>query len=249
MKGKLLIVVVALVLGGAAAFASYSYLSGVQRQAEAGSALTEVFVAVKDIPRGVAAEDLVPQGLVEAVSIPLRYVAEGAISSARSVAEKVLAVPVSKGEMLTAARFQYPNEAGLAFTVPKGFVAVTIPVDESRGMTGLLKPGDRVALLATIPTGGSQDNRTRIMLPGVRVLAVGSSTDAAPGAQASGSGSGIEQSGEAAPARTVTVAVSAADAEKLVFAVEVGRVWMALLPSTASSAEPGPGQSASTVLR
>jgi pilus assembly protein CpaB len=242
MKGKILIVVAALVLGAVAAVASYSYLADVQKQTQAGSAMTEVYRATADIPRGVAAEDLVSQGMVERVSMPLRYVPEGAISSVRSVADQVLAVPVSKGEMLTTARFQYPNEAGLAFTVPKDFVAVTIPVDQARGMIGLLRPGDRVALLATVPTanGGTQ---TRIMLPGVRVLAIGISTDVAD------TQSGEAGANDAKAPNSVTVAVSPADSERIVFALEAGRVWMALLPSTASSAPPGPGQTAATVLK
>ena len=252
MRSKLIIVVLAIALGGVAAFAAYSYLSGVQRTAEAGSTMTEVLVAAQDIPRGTSANDLMSSGAVQLTKIPLRYIASGAISSVTSVADRILAVPVSKGEVLTTARFQYPSEAGLAFNVPKGFVAVTIPVDDSRGVAGLVKPGDRVALLATVATKGGQGDQTRIAIPGARVLAVGRSTGAESSTQqasTSGGAFGGGQSSQSQSANTVTLALSSADAEKVVFAAESGRFWLALLPTTESAATPGPGQTAATVLR
>ena len=109
--------------------------------------MTEVLVAKSDIARGMSADDMLAAGLIQRVQIPQRYVAQDAISSARSVADRILAVPVSQGEILTASRFQYPSQAGLAFSVPKDFVAVTVPMDDSRAVAGLVKPGDRVAVL------------------------------------------------------------------------------------------------------
>jgi len=251
MRSKLIIVVLAIALGGVAAFAAYSYLGGVQRAAEAGSTMTDVLVATQDIPRGTSANELMSSGAVQLVKMPLRYIASGAISSVTSVADRILAVDVSKGEVLTTARFQYPSEAGLAFNVPKGFVAVTIPVDDSRGVAGLVKPGDRVALVVTIATKSGQGDQTRIAIPGARVLAVGRSTGAEPTQQASASGGGIvsSQSNQPQSASTVTLGLSSTDAERVVFAVESGRVWLALLPTTESSATPGPGVTAATVLR
>jgi pilus assembly protein CpaB len=251
MRSKLIIVVLAIALGGVAAFAAYSYLSGVQRAAEAGSTMTDVLVATQDIPRGTSANELMSSGAVQLVKMPLRYIASGAISSVTSVADRILAVPVSKGEVLTTARFQYPSEAGLAFNVPKGLVAVTIPVDDSRGVAGLVKPGDRVALLATVATKSGQGDQTRIAIPGARVLAVGRSTGAESPKQTSSQGGGLTGSQNSQPqsANTVTLALSPADAERVVFVAESGRLWLALLPTTESSATPGPGQTAATVLK
>jgi len=249
MRSKLLLVVVAVVLGGVAAFAAFAYLNGLQRQAEAGSVMTDVLVAKQDIPRGTDANNLLSSGMVETSKVPLRYVPSGAVSSLRALTDMVLAVPVTKGEVLTTARFQYPSEAGLAFAVPAGFVAVTVPVDDARGVAGLVKAGDRVAVLVTVGAKGGQGDQTRIVLRGARALAVGRSTGSEAPSQASASGGTLGGgSKEAETAKTITLAVSPADAEKLVFATEVGRIWLALLPTTESEAVPGSGQSASTVL-
>lgn len=252
MRGKILIVVAALVLGGIAAVASYTYLGALQRQAETGSAMVDVLIANQDIPRGASAKDLAASGLVDTVQMPQRYVASGAISSLTSITDRVLAAPVLKGEVLTTARFQYPTEAGLAFTVPKGFVAVTVPVDDARGVSGMIKPGDRVAILCTVSKKAGE-NQTRIMVPGVRVLAVGQTTGADSGTQQQGSQpSGVMAQGDSQQAgstKTVTVAVSSVEAEKIVFAIESGSIWLALLPGETKTTTPGAVQSAATVLK
>lgn len=249
MRSKLVLVVVAIALGGIAAFAAFSYLSGVQRQAEAGSVMTDVLVAVRDIPRGTDANTLLSSGLVETTKVPRRYVPSGAVSSLRSLTDMVLAVPVTKGEVITTARFQFPSEAGLAFGVPTGFVAVTVPLDDARGIAGLVKAGDRVAVLATISSKTADNARTKIVIPGARVLAVGRSTGAEPDAGKGATGGGTALStGSDNAADTVTLAVSPLDAEKLVFMAETGGVWLALLPTTESEAPAGAGQSAGTVL-
>jgi pilus assembly protein CpaB len=254
MKGKMLIVIAALALGGIAAFASYSYLGAIQRQAVAGSALVDVLVAKQDIPRGVAANDLLDAGYVETAKMPLKYVASGAISTVKSVADRIVSVPVTKGEVLTTARFEYSTDAGLAYAVPADFVAVTVPVDDARGVAGLVKPGDRVAILGTITGKAGADDTTRIMVKGAKVLAVGqSTTPQAPTQQTSSSGGAFGPAGssssQGAALKTVTVAVSAGDAEKIVLAIESGSIWLALLPGTASSVNPGPGQTTATVLK
>lgn len=250
MRSKVVLVMVAIVLGAVAAFATFSYLGALQRQAQAGSTMTDVLVATQDIPRGISANDLLSSGYVSSVKMPLRYVAAGAISSTRGVLDRVLAVPVSKGEVLTTARFQYPSQAGLAFSVPKGFVAVTIPVDDARSVAGLVKAGDRVAVLVTVSQKNGTGDETKISIPGARVLAVGQSTGTESQSTATQASTGIgSQSSSSQTAKTVTLAVSSADAEKVVFAAESGRVWLALLSTTESIAQPTAGQSAGTILR
>lgn len=254
MRGKVLVVVAALVLGGIAAFATYSYLGQLQRQTAAGNELVKVYVAKQDIERGALAPDLIAQGLVEQVDMPKRYVPDGAVSSVDSVGDRVLSGPVSKGEILTSGRLQYASEAGLAFSVPKNYVALTVPVDDARGVAGLVSPGDHVAVLATVEKTSARDQETRIIVPGVQVLAVGQNTGGQSQGGSSGQTSGLLSSqGSGIPQANsttiVTLAVSAADAEKIVFAVESGSIWLALLPGTSSTVRPGPGQTAATVFR
>lgn len=251
MKSKVLIAIVAVVLGGVAAFAAFAYLNGVQRAAQAGSTMTDVLVASQDIPRGTLANDLLSSGMAQVTKMPLRYIPSGAISSVTGVTDRVLAVPVTKGEVLTTARFQYPSEAGLSYNVPAGFVAVTVPVDDARGIAELVKPGDRVAVLTTVANRTGGGDVTGYAVKGARVLAVGRSTGTeAQGAQAGSSGGvlGGGSSSGSSGSKTITLAVSGDDAQKVVFAAEAGRLWLALLPTTESQVATIAPQSAATVL-
>jgi pilus assembly protein CpaB len=252
MKSKVLIAAVAVILGGVAALAAFVYLNGVQKAAEAGSTMTSVLVAAKDIQRGSSANDLLASGAAVLKKMPRRYVPEGAMSSLTGMVDRVLAVPVSAGEVLTSARFQYPSEAGLAFNVPPGFVAVTVPVDDARGVAGLVKPGDRVAVLITVSTKNGNGDQTGYTVPGAKVLAVGRATGTESGPQRATSGGGALGGGgtnDDKAANTITLAVSSNDAQKVVFAAESGRLWLALLPTTESVAGTATVQSMSTVLR
>ncbi|MBE0476582.1 MAG: Flp pilus assembly protein CpaB [Coriobacteriia bacterium] len=243
-------IVVALVLGGFAAVLAGRYLTSAKATIDADSQPVEVLVAEADIPRGVSAEQLFEQKLVTRARIPRRFVAAGAISSARMVEGQVLAVPVSSGEQLSTSRFQYPSEAGLAHNVPKDYVAVSLPVDMVSGVSGLLKPGDHVAVILSLADDDEGDDSvTRIVVRKTRVLAVDRSvgvektegvTQAAQGGQGLGSGGVAQQ--ETGPI-TVTLALSPEDAEKLVYGVNFGfgsrddrKVWLALLPADSDGA-------------
>lgn len=250
MKSKVLIAIVAVALGGVAAFAAFVYLSGVQRAAQAGSTMTDVLVAAQDIPRGTLANDLLSSGMAQVTKMPLRYIPSGAISSVTGVTDRVLAVPVTKGEVLTTARFQYPSEAGLSYNVPAGFVAVTVPVDDARGIAELVKPGDRVAVLITVANRTGGGDVTGYAVKGARVLAVGRSTGTEAQGTVQGSSGGAlgGSSSSSSGSKTITLAVSGDDAQKVVFAAEAGRLWLALLPTTESQVATVAPQSASTVL-
>jgi Flp pilus assembly protein CpaB len=61
----------------------------------------------------------------------------------------VVAVPINKGEQITTTKFIRPEEIGLAFVIPEGMVAVSIPVNEIIGVSNLINIGDRVNIIAT----------------------------------------------------------------------------------------------------
>ncbi len=256
MRSKILILVVALVLGGLAAILAARYITGARSTIEAESKPVKVLVAAEDIPRGLSAEELLSKKLILRQEVPARFVAAGAISSERGIEGQVLATPLSKGEQVTRARFQIPSQAGLAYSVPKDVVAITIPVNEERGVAGLVKPGDHVTVFASFKKAGGEadENVTKMLLPGVRVLAVGSSLAAEEAAADEAGGQrGFVSSDRAGAAQQIptamTLAVTAPEAERLVFALENGDIWVGLLPATATQLPATKGQTYQSVLR
>ena len=99
--------------------------------------------------------------------------AEGQEFLAGSVARQVLpqGVPIARSSIVQ------PGDRGfLAAVLPKGKRAITIPVDEIAGLSGLALPGDRVDLILTYSVAGDATAPARIrasetVITNIRVLA------------------------------------------------------------------------------
>ncbi|MDZ4064015.1 MAG: Flp pilus assembly protein CpaB, partial [Coriobacteriia bacterium] len=137
------------------------------------------------------------------------------------------------------------------------YVALSIPVDEVRGISGLVKPGNHVALFATMPTDGKVEGEfTRMLLADVKVLAVGgamnveqtTATDSEPQQGAFGT-SRNDEAGQPIDTRTLTVSVTPADAERVVLAASAGTLWVALLPAAAEELPTTSGRTAETLFK
>lgn len=258
MRSRWIILVVALVLGGLAALATGRYLEAVRSQVAAGAQPIAVLVAKEDIPKGTSVDDIISKGKAETRQIPQQYVAAGAVSSLRTVDGQVLAIPLAKGEQVTANRFMFSSEAGLAFGIPKNYLALSLPSDDIRGVAGLVKAGDNVVVFGSIKTNANDENswQTKVLVTGARVLAVGRSTGADTSTNGASNGSGgllgqTSSSSSASPLTptTITIAISPRDGERVVLTEEIGKVWLALLPTEAKSTVKGSGQLRMTVLR
>jgi len=248
MRTKAIIIVIALILAGVATVLAVNYINSARSEVAASSEPIEVLVAQEDIPRGAAAEELLAGGMIALEQVPQRYVAADAISSERAIEGQVLNTPLSKGEQVTVARFSLPSAAGLAYSVPADQVAIAIPVDEVRGISGMVRPGDRVAVFVTIESPDELEEETkvtRLLIAEAKVVAMGTALTAEPPRQEDQEEGGAlvtENRQEARAPSVMTLAVSPLDAEKLIFAEEEGSVWVTLLPATAESGPTAPGR-------
>lgn len=234
MRHRGLIVVAALVLGLIAALLAAQYLKSASARLAREAEPIEVLVAAKAASRGASAEELARSKTLEVRAIPRRYVAEDAVSSLSAIEGQVLAVDVSPGEQITRAKFAYAAQAGIAYSIPDGLVAVSIPADDVTCVSGSLKPGDTVMVLATFDPGtDGKQPETRVLLPKAKVLAVNGrivTTDEQE--QQTGRGIASSSQSRSGTVPTVTLALAPADVVKLVFAEEQGSVWLSLLPPT-----------------
>lgn len=238
MRSRILIIVIAVVLGLAAAFLAGQYIQSARLRIEADARPVEVLVATQDLSPGMTAEQLAEDELVTTVEIPGQFVSDGALSTLGTVAGQVLSSPVSKDEQLTHARFDYASQAGLAFTVPQDYLAVSISNSAVIGVAGLLRPGDSVVVIATFEeTSELATAITKIIIPKARVLAVGSSLSSVEATVAVGGGLlSSDRAGDdtGMVPNTITLALSPQDVEKIVFAEREGNLRLALLGSGAT---------------
>jgi len=256
MRTKMVILAVAVVLGLLSAFLVGRYLDSLRAEISAQAEPVRILVAMRDVPAGTTAAEILTQGYTEQRQYPRQYVADGAISSPASIEGLVLAVPLTRGEQLTSTRFKVAEDVGLAYAIPEGFVAVSVPDNPSRGVSGFVVPGDYVMVIASFESGGGLNTAiTKTLISKARVLATGaetSQTAPAAGARQSGGGGllgGSQASAGGADIQTLTLAVTLSDAERLVFAQESGSVWYALLGSSTTNVPPTAGEQFPRVLR
>jgi len=90
----------------------------------------------------------------------------------------VAIVPIQKGEQITLNKITEPNmRTGLAPQVAPGKRAISIPASEIETVSKLIKPGDRVDMIAVIDMGAGSSGRenkvAKTIMQDVVVLAVG----------------------------------------------------------------------------
>jgi pilus assembly protein CpaB len=164
---------VALIAGIFAALLMYSYSQEKKTEydKEFGSKKI-VVVAKKDIQELQTIED----ELIELKEVPEVFAQPGVVTNTEAIIGQVASAPIKKGEQILFNKLLQPGaETGISLQVSPSKRAITIPVDETRGVAKLIRPGDRVDLIVALDSGkGMQARRDVItMLTDVPVLATG----------------------------------------------------------------------------
>jgi pilus assembly protein CpaB len=162
-----------MVIAGIAMFMVYSYIEGqkntfVNRYGKESS----VVVAKVDINE----LELMDDTKVTIVKMPQAFLAPGHFKDIKEVFNFYASVPVLKGEQITKPRVTYPGaRTGLARQVSNQKRAFSINVDNSQAVSRLIKPGDRVDVVAMIEYGGGRVDLEKVItiLQDVLVLSTG----------------------------------------------------------------------------
>lgn len=181
------------------------WAQGAQERAFEGAELTEVVRVTEPVPSGSTAEDL--SASTEAVSLPEASVPEGAVTDLGEVAGLVTTADLQPGEVLLSARLAEPGaENAQSGGVPEGLQEVSISLDTARIVGGALAVGDTVGVFASY----NGPDETAVVDNGILVTSTGMA--------------GVSEEGAATS--TMTLAVSAENAAKVVHAAEFGRIWL-----------------------
>jgi pilus assembly protein CpaB len=215
-----LFLIFALLFAAGAALSVYFYLESVkQSYREAGKYVT-VVVAGSNIP----ARSTIAAGVIRYAEMPEQYVHPAAARSAQEVLGKIALADIAAGEPILKSKLVAEKDAryGLAFSLAAGERAVTVAVTEVSGLAGMVRPDDRVDVIATFdvtPPDPQQPKTcyTSTIIHNVRVLATGQNLS--PVKSENKKGSGFE---------TVTLAVTPAQAQLLVLASERGSIRLVL---------------------
>jgi pilus assembly protein CpaB len=243
MNKRLIGMVVSVALAGAGTFALLSYVKGADERALAGEETVEVLVVDSPVAKGTPASEVARS--VTSQMVPVKVRAEGSMTSLATMAGTVTAVALVPGEQVVAARFVDPIElaAETVVQIPDGLLEVTISLDPQRAVGGQPLPGDLVAVVASfndVATDAESETTgvpgaptpevattaaTHILLHKVLVANV-QSNDSAPPAQPADITT-VQHAAAPGGELLITLALSAPDVERLVFAAEHGRIWLA----------------------
>ncbi len=133
---------------------------------------TPVVVAKEDIKE----LEIIDDRKVQLVNIPSKFQMPGHFKRVEDLYNTIAAVPIKKGEQITVPRVTYPgSQSGLSRQISVGKRALSIQISESQSVSRLIKPGDRVDILALIDyaSGKKEKQKVKTVLQDVLILSTG----------------------------------------------------------------------------
>jgi len=113
----------------------------------AGLAPAPVLIADRLIPRGTSGAEVVTQKLFKPVAVAEENIRPGAVTQAAQISANVAVRNVLPGQQITTADFAAVGDP-IRSRLAKRERAIQIPVDAIHGLLRVLRPGDRVDILA-----------------------------------------------------------------------------------------------------
>lgn len=219
MGRRTVLLVAALVVAALGTVLVFLYASNAQNAAQEGQSLVKVLVAKSKIEIGTTGTAASANGAFEEQQIPKSTAVDGALADATPIANLVALVPVFPGQQIIGQQWGATQQtSGLA--LPAGTVALSVQLGDPERVAGFVSPGSTVSFFAQ-PSNGATDS-VRTLLTHIQVIAVGPSTvvSRTTGATTGADGSGTNGSGntEQIPTAILTVAVTQAQAEKIIYA-------------------------------
>ena len=139
---------------------------------------------------------------------------------------RVVLSPMKRGEAVLRSKVTGPGQrASLASLLDDGKRAVTVSVDDVRGVAGFVLPGDFVDIVLIADDGSpKRESYSDILLEHVKVLAIDQ----------------VASEGEGQPtvAKAVTVEVTKAQAQKILLATNIGKLSLILSRPLESKPDP-----------
>lgn len=221
-----LVLLAGVALAGGAVYMAKNYIGQYQSELSRAQALQDqivptqtVYIANRQLKYGdtLTREDVTP------VKWPQQAIPGGVFTEMEQlfpegVEERRLIVrPMEQYEAILAVKVTEPGEdIGLTTRLEKGMRAFAIRVDVASGVSGFLRPGDKVDVYWTgsIETGGGREDVTKLIQTAVRLIAVDQTDDQISGTRI---------------ARTVTVAASPEQVAALAQAQSTGNLSLSLV--------------------
>jgi pilus assembly protein CpaB len=243
MKRRALTIALAVLLAVLGTGGVLAYVNKANARALAGQQAVTVLIARQVIPAGTSAADAQAKGLLGTERLPSSSVPADALTAITpAVSALVTDADVQPGQLLLRAMLVSSLQSSNGLGIPHGMFALAIQFCVPEAVAGNLHPGSQVAVFETTADGnanitgqaacsgahaftGGQHFRTGLVLPKVKVLAVGQGT----GGQGGSTSASTSSTGSGQNVGLITVAVNQAQASQLIQLSENGLPYLALL--------------------
>jgi pilus assembly protein CpaB len=208
VNSRRITLIVAIVLAVTTGLLTLRYLNSVNQTAQVAVVESKpVVIASRDIPT----RSRITPDMLTLVKRPANEVEPGAIPDPHMAIGDVSLIAIPMNSTITDSKIGQPAAVGLTARIKPGMRAVTIPVDAIKSVNGLIQPGDRVDVLASVQKGSGDRPRTYAIIRGALVLALNGTIEPTPDqSPAPGTSGNVPQ--------TVTLGVTVQQADLLTVA-------------------------------
>jgi pilus assembly protein CpaB len=233
MDRRRILVVTAAVVAALGVVLVLLYVRGADNRAQDRFDTVKVLTATGQIEPGESVDQASASGKLALRPVTRNELLDGYQTGTAALAGQVALTTIYPGEQVIASKFGTSAAPTSTLTIPEGMLAISVNLTDPARVAGFVSPGSDVAVFVNGSEGGQP--YTRLLLPQVKVLGVGSttpvSTTAPDGSQ--------QQPTDQLPSTLLTLAVDQAQAQKVLFAQTNSALSLGLL-NDSSSVTPGP---------
>ncbi len=183
-----------------------------------------VLVSTAAIAKGTSADAAAAERLFKLTVVTSKNMAAGAVTNSTLLRGRVATHDIVAGEQLTLTDFAAAG--GVAAQLARNQRAISVSLDSSHGLVGVLGAGDRVDVYGGFQVqspSGTSVPVMRLLIPNALVLR-------------SGAAQGTSLGSSGGQGTNVLLAVDDAQAGTLAFASDNGKVWLVLRPTNGANA-------------
>ncbi|GAA5137156.1 hypothetical protein GCM10023339_77080 [Alloalcanivorax gelatiniphagus] len=239
MARRSTLLIVAIIIAAVGTAMIVLYVRGIDDRATQGQELVEVLSATAVIEAGETVSAAQEAGKFEAKEVRRDDMVTGALNTTEPISDLVALGTIYPGEQIISDRFGSLGSVE-NLVIPDDKMAVSVELTDFERVAGFVNPGSEVAIFGTaatpirrLPDGTEQTLPpvTRIILSRVPVIGIGTTSVSSRVTTTEGG----EQVTEQVPSTIITVALTQAEAEKLVLSDRTTELTFALLGTETES--------------
>jgi len=239
MDRRRILLVAAAVVAALGTLLVFLYVRGADTRAAQKFDTVNVLRAVAVISPGETIEAASANGKLALQPVPRDQLLPDVQTGIEGLSGLVALTTIYPGEQIISDRFGGKAEAASPLQIPKGELAISVNLTDPARVAGFVNPGSEVSVFLNGSDAATGQAFTRMLLPRVTVLGVGSTT---PVSTTTTDQTGA-QTTEQLPRTLLTLALDQHDAQKVLFASGNGELAFALL-TTDSTVKQGPAVTA-----